>query len=161
MIDNNIFYCSCYIRKNNIILRSQLNDLGYKYSGFDDLNGDCIVTSPILSTYSIIKEPLLNTDNPHCSWGIGRIDCEHNKDAFLALAALNINSDYHQWFILTERYGEDDFGYLEKGSWHLCKETDRIRYFPPGFKCSKATVVDILKQFNLYNDNNDIYKKFT
>ena len=142
-----MFKHSCFIKKNTEDLKKQLEELGYSYSGFDNQNNDCLATSIIPKNYSIINEYLIETNNPHTSWGINRVDCGENIDLFLAIAALRSDSDYNQWFILEERYGEDDYGFLEVGSWHFCKEANYKNYFPIGFKCRKASLKEIQDHF--------------
>ena len=48
-----MFTTPCFIRKNTPELRKKLEELGYKYSTFDDLELDGIITFPNKNKYSI------------------------------------------------------------------------------------------------------------
>jgi hypothetical protein len=47
------FTTPCFIRKNTPELRNKLEELGYKYSTFDDLKLDGIITFPSKNDFSI------------------------------------------------------------------------------------------------------------
>ena len=89
------FTISCFVRKNTPELRKKLEELGYKYSTFDDLKLDGIITFPSKSEYSVWAN--YNFDGKHTLKSY--IDCGTNEDLFLALAALRDDSDYMQWFV--------------------------------------------------------------
>lgn len=95
------FIESCFIRKNTPELRKKLEELGYKFSGADHIELDCIVTFPHHDTFSVFATYHFNIydDNFKTAWK-GYIDCGINEKLFLALAALRddtpINSYY--WF---------------------------------------------------------------
>ena len=91
-----MFTQPCFIRKNTHELRKKLEELGYKYSTFDDLKLDGITTFPAKSEYSVWAN--YHFDGKHTLKSY--IDCGDNERLFLALAALRddtpINSYY--WF---------------------------------------------------------------
>lgn len=76
----------CYIRLNNEEIREQLEKLGYKYSGFDDISNNNICLTPCSQDYSCICDSLINSDDPYTSWSINREDCGTDVDKFLKLA---------------------------------------------------------------------------
>lgn len=88
------FTTPCFIRKNTPELRNKLEGLGYKYSTFDDLKLDGIITFPSKNDYSIFAN--YHFDNNYLN---SYIDCGTNEELFLALAALRDDSDYMQWFM--------------------------------------------------------------
>lgn len=89
------FTTPCFIRKNTPELRKKLEELGYKYSTFDDLKLDGIITFHSKSEYSVWAN--YHFDGKHTLKSY--IDCRTNEDLFLALAALRDDSDYMQWFV--------------------------------------------------------------
>lgn len=142
-----MFTQSCFIRKNTPELREQLKNLGYNIDEIKE--AECIATSHVNSKAVGISEDSFDNINPHRTWNCaGRIDCKDNDKLFLALAALRDDSDKNQWFVLDENYGEDDYGFLKKGSFHFCKKDNYNIYFPVGFICHKATVNELIKHFN-------------
>lgn len=90
-----MFTTPCFIRKNTPELRKKLEELGYKYSTFDDLKLDGITTFPAKSEYSVWAN--YHFDGKHTLKSY--IDCGDNERLFLALAALRDDSDYMQWFV--------------------------------------------------------------
>lgn len=78
----------CYIRLNNEEIREQLEKLGYKYSGFDDIsnNNICLSAHPDSPKYSCISDKLIESDDPYTSWSFCREDCGTDVDKFLKLA---------------------------------------------------------------------------
>lgn len=94
-----MFTTSCFIRKNTPELRKKLEELGYKFSGADHIELDCIVTFPRHGAFSIFTAYHFNTydDSFKTVWK-EYIDCRTNEELFIAIAALRADSDYMQWF---------------------------------------------------------------
>lgn len=91
------FITNCFIRKNTPELRSKLEELGYKYSTFDNLELDGIITFPSRNKYSVWAN--YHFDERHNLTLTSYIDCGTNEELFLALSALRDDSDYMQWFM--------------------------------------------------------------
>lgn len=106
------FTTPCFIRKNTPELRNKLEELGYKYSTFDDLKLDGIITFPSKGEYSVFAN--YHFDGKHTLKSF--IDCGTNEELFLALAALRDDNDYMQWFVCPKisimRLLDDWFGYV-------------------------------------------------
>lgn len=100
------FIQPCFIRKNSPELRKKLEELGYKYSTFDDLKLDGIITFPNKSKYSVWANYHFNEKYTLKSY----IDCGINKNLFFALAALRDDTDKNQWIIdeANECFGLED-----------------------------------------------------
>ena len=94
-----MFTQPCFIRKNTPELRKKLEELGYKFSGADHIELDCIVTFPHHDAFSVFAAYHFNIydDSFKIVWK-EYIDCGTNEELFLALAVLRDGSDYMQWF---------------------------------------------------------------
>lgn len=137
-----MFIQPCFIRKNTPELRKKLEELGYKFSGTDHIELDCIVTFPQLNTFSVFAAYHFNIydDSFKIVWK-EYIDCGTNEELFLALAALRDDTDKNQWVIdeANECFGFDD-------SWSICDKDDmneRVIYT----HYRKATVEEIIEHF--------------
>ena len=132
------FIQPCFIRKNTPELRKKLEELGYKYSTFDDLKLDGIITFPNKSKYSVWANYHFNEKYTLKSY----IDCGTNEDLFFALAALRDDTDKNQYFIcdkvsvtLGKTYYPDDYLYyqydefFDKQNWHKATVEEIIEYF--------------------------------
>lgn len=95
----------CFIRKNTPELRKKLEELGYKFSGADHIELDCIVTFPHHDAFSVFAAYHFNIydDSFKIVWK-EYIDCGTNEELFLALAALRDDSDYMQWFVFPKTH---------------------------------------------------------
>ena len=132
----------CFIRKNTPELRKKLEKLGYKFSGADHIELDCIVTFPHHDTFSVFTAYHFNIydDNFKTVWK-GYIDCGTNEELFLALAALRDDTDKNQWVIdeANECFGWED-------SWMICDKDDmNERTVYTHYR--KATVEEIIEHF--------------
>lgn len=134
-----MFTQSCFIRKNTPELRKKLEVLGYKFSGADHIELDCIVTFPDKNLYSIFAMHHFNIyDNSFKRTWKEYIDCGTNEDLFLALASLRNDSDKNQWLTdgkIWGKFGEDLFLY----------PIPIINYLQS--KGHKATVEEIIEHF--------------
>lgn len=126
------FIQPCFIRKNTPELRKKLEELGYKYSTFDDFKLDGIITFPSRNEYSVWAN--YHFDGKHTLKSY--IDCSDNEELFLALAALRDNSDRNQWFIYDE-----DTSFLQKGDWYMCSLNHHLS------PSHKATVEELIEHF--------------
>ena len=127
----------CFIRKNTPELRKKLEQLGYRYSTFDEPNLDGVITFPSRCEYSIWCDYHFNEKYTLSSW----VDCGDNEELFIALAALRDDTDVNQWIIdeANECFGNDD-------SWMICDKdnmNDRVVYT----HYRKATVEEIIERF--------------
>ena len=94
-----MFTQPCFIRKNTPELRKKLEELGYKFSGADHIELDCIVTFPHHDAFSVFAAYHFNIydDSFKIVWK-EYIDCGTNEELFLALAVLRDDTDKNQWF---------------------------------------------------------------
>lgn len=132
----------CFIRKNTPELRKKLEELGYKFSGADHIELDCIVTFPHHNIFSVFAVYHFNIyDDSFKKVWKGYIDCGTNEELFLALAALRDDTDKNQWIIdeANECFGLED-------SMMICDRddmNDRAVYT----HYRKATVEEIVEHF--------------
>jgi hypothetical protein len=158
-----------YIRKNTPFLRNKLKQLGHTLCVCTEFEGTVVLTVtnnpvayrsvhgwgyvdaeyPSLTQEEILEEFYKTTD---------KYDCGENEDLFLALAALRDDSDFMQLFILLEDYGAEDYGFIPKGTMHLCTAEKIYQYFPIGMKVRKATKQEIIDFYN-ENENPEFYLK--
>lgn len=101
------FTTNCFIRKNTPELRSKLEELGYKFSTFDNLKLDCIITFSSRNEYSVWTNRHFDDLSALHSY----TDCGTNEELFLALAALRDDSDYMQWFMYPKTHPKISPGY--------------------------------------------------
>lgn len=85
-----MFTQPAFINKNTPELREKLEELGYRVLP-DIFNSPCLSTC--LYGYAV------PTDNHNLGGGI---DCGVNEELFLAIAALRSDSDYRQFFRITD-----------------------------------------------------------
>ena len=130
-----MFTQPCFIRKNTPELRKKLEELGYKFSGADHIELDCIVTFPHHDTFSIFAAYHFNIydDSFKIVWK-EYIDCGTNEELFLALSALRDDTDKNQWFT-------DD----SKFTWE--KSIDGLPSHYMQLEGHKATVKEIIEHF--------------
>jgi acetone carboxylase gamma subunit len=108
-----MFTNSCFIRKNTPELREKLKYLGYDISSIKE-SSECIATSYVNEKAVGISEDSFDDTNPHHTWNCaGRIDCSDNEKLFLALAALQDDTDIDQWFV-----------YPKEDKWFICDYSD-------------------------------------
>lgn len=139
-----MFTQPCFIRKNTPELRKKLEELGYKYSTFDDLKLDGITTFPAKSEYSVWAN--YHFDGKHTLKSY--IDCGDNERLFLALAALRDDSNENQWFISNV----DIFTECYNNEWKLYEDwcniftiEDLNSKIPPIRKASTKEIIEYFK----------------
>lgn len=95
------FTTPCLIRKVNEHLIRSLEELGYglRNEVVDSNLADVILTDTANSGYNIRHYSSLSKEELE-----QYIDCEDNEELFLAIAALQEDSDYKQWFVNEEPY---------------------------------------------------------
>lgn len=141
------FTQSCFIKKNYPELKEKLEKLGYQYGGKDlDSVGHSALCCNTSGEYFEIY--------PSCPASYDSIiDCDNNEGLFVALAALNNENDYMQWFVTEEEESWVNLDrYSPEGSMELCLVQHRC---PDGIgtvKAHKATVQELLCYFK--NKNN-------
>lgn len=167
-----MFTENVYIRKNTPFLRKKLKQLGHTLCVCTEFAGAKILTvtnkpdvyrsvhgwgyvdeteTITLTQEEILEEFYKTTD---------KYDCGENEDLFLALAALRDDTDFMQLFILLEDYGAEDYGFIPKGTMHLCKAEKIHQYFPIGMRLRKATKQEIIDYYNKpENINTEFYIK--
>lgn len=146
-----MFTQPCFIRKNTPELRKKLEELGYKFSGADHIELDCIVTFPHHGTFSVFAAYHFNIydDSFKTVWK-GYIDCGTNEELFLSLAALRDDSNENQWFIAQRTMWDENYNgeitvYYEEGEWLLWDYYTFMEDMPSDFR--KATVEEIVEHF--------------
>lgn len=130
-----MFIQPCFIRKNTKYLIDKLEELGYNYAK----NGAGAWFIPLcelrflgVNLYSNGYYMGING-----AWDSDWIDCGTNEDLFLAIAALNDNGNYMQWF-------------TDSKNWYQNKTNDiEIIRFGPGDPIGyhKATVKELVEHF--------------
>lgn len=125
-----------FIRKNTPEFRKKLEVLGYKFSGTDHIELDCIVTFPDKNLYSIFAMHHFNIyDNSFKRTWKEYIDCGTNEELFLALAALRDDSDKNQYCIDSEgnwfMYNKTYIRLLSKSNvtWHKATKEEIVEHF--------------------------------
>ena len=137
-----MFTQSCYIKKNTKELREKLKSLGYRLNNgkawgkylacfkTNDTNEDMFVASP---DYDLKNMP--NFTNS--------IDCGTNEDLFLAIAALQDDTDENQWFVSNDNaewyrhysYFDGDpnkdnaYSVIRKDKWHKATVQELVEHF--------------------------------
>lgn len=97
------FIQPCFIRENTVILRNELEKLGYKPFGsvkYEWDTGYGLSTDNRLGEFESFDDNGLENIIKCCSPDYeDSIDCGTNQELFFALAALRDDSDKEQWFI--------------------------------------------------------------
>lgn len=163
-----MFLYNCYIHKRTPELIDKLIKLGYRYSNQYDNTCDalhtrkgCYYSSPhfVDEHYGDMK--------PDCDFD--GVDCGENEELFLAIAALQDDTDENQWFVCPkikttispgcypQLVGMDGHEQVVEGyEWVLSTEnsiTERINeaiYYGenPDFLPHKATIDELIKHFS-------------
>lgn len=130
------FTTPCYIKKTNDDIIKALINLGYVEYGIHDFepsyifcnNGWCFRQSvPARAVSGTV------------------IDCGENEELFLAIAALNDETNYMKWFICIENYVESSMKVWNSGDWDLNTCTDYFDSLFPHWR--KATVEELIEHF--------------
>lgn len=102
------FTTSAFIRRNTPEIRARLEELGYRIAKnayqFHGLSVNCYCQGNGIC-YGLSKKEEMKFSLNHKRFR----NCGTNEELFLALAALNNENDYMQWFISS------------KGNWYLCE----------------------------------------
>lgn len=151
-IENIMFIQPCFIRKNTSELRNMLEKFGYKYSTFDSLKLDGIITFPN-GKYSVWANYNFNVKDTLKSY----IDCGTNEELFLALASLRDDTSINQYYWFNDRLfkceGLEFDRVLKNNTANYllrCRCVDK----PMILSCfkerniKKATVEELIKYFN-------------
>lgn len=143
-----MFTQRCCIWKNTKKLKSKLEDLGYKICCCTDFKDAIILNNCILngtihgvgyfdeSSGFVNKNELLEQYKKDLK-KTNTIDCGVNEQLFLALAALNDENDYCQWFTDNENW------YINKSKKGNC---DWFLFDKPK-NFHKATVDELIEHF--------------
>ena len=157
-----MFIQSAFIRKNSNSLKKQLSEIGYDVSEIKD-SSECIATSSVLGKAVGISESSFDYNNPHSTWNCSnRIDCGNNEELFLAICALNDNTDKNQWFVLDSNVGSVNFpeSMIMKGELVKClkdkwfidnndnDESSPLFLTSRNWPSHKATVEELLEYFH-------------
>lgn len=140
-----MFTQSVLIQMNTHELIEKLINIGYRFSGIgvwatlgEDRADSYIATTSSTSNFSCITKYHWESSNPHVTWKNGnRIDCGTNEDLFLALVALNDNTDKYQWFV-----GE------HSNTWYYCEDDYCPKKFLSNERWHKANTNEIIERFN-------------
>ena len=76
---------AAYIRLNTYKLRKTLEEMGFTFSGFGDVQNATNICTTSHKTYSCISDFLIDTKDPYISWSIRREDCGKDIAKFLEL----------------------------------------------------------------------------
>lgn len=138
------FTQSCFIRKNSKELQNELKKMGYETNSNITDTG-CIATASIAGAFIVINEWQWNSVDPRITWNNkDRVDCGDNEDLFLAIAAINDENDYMQWFVCDD--GVSMFRIDQKGM-----SVDKfVHEYMTGWDTTgyrKATVKELIEEF--------------
>lgn len=135
------FIQPCFLRKSgkdNFPLIVQISRLGYEpmYKLYrNNIEGSNIVLE---------NQTWHCTDSDNKPWCI---DCGDNEEMFLALAALQDDTDKHQWFICKEEYiSTHTMDFVKVGTWQLNTQYDKLTY-SLNLLWRKATAEEIVEHF--------------
>ena len=127
----------CFIRKNTPELHKKLKELGYRHNDLDDGKGKWLAANHGM---------FISVDKGFERLPLEDIDCGTNEELFLALAALNCENDYMQWFICMKEYLGIGLRTVRVGEWQCCTEHYRISYSLSRL-WRKATAREIVEHF--------------
>lgn len=85
-----MFTQPCFIRKNTPELRKKIQEMGQRANTLDDFKGEWLAAN--YGMYISVQDGFQHL-HPN------DIDCGTNEELFLALAALQDDSDENQWFV--------------------------------------------------------------
>ena len=148
------FIQPCFIRKNTPELRKKLKELGYKPFGSVKYEWDTgwgLSTDNRLGEFESFDnnglENIIKCESPDYE---DSIDCGDNEDLFLALAALQDDTNENQWFIAQRTMWDENYNgeitvYYEEGEWLLWDYYSFMEDIPSDFR--KATVGEIIEHF--------------
>lgn len=131
------FKTPCFVRVEDAEKREELIEwlaqIGYRLKDLilnDNL--DCIVTgADTARSTNMERFDFWITSVPY----VGRIDCGNNIELFKALAAMNYNNDYMQWF-------------TDGRDWRLCPDVIVTKMVIPSYALyRKATAEEIIEHF--------------
>lgn len=134
-----MFTQPCFIRKNTPDLRKKLQEMGQRANTLDDFKGEWLAAN-----YGMFISVQDGFQHLHPN----DIDCGTNEELFLALAALQDDSDENQWFV-----------YPNENNWFKCYDNniEEVRNEPSirmscqsawFYKSHKATVQELIEHFS-------------
>lgn len=135
----------CFIRKNTEKLRNKLNKIGIKPIYIQN-NGNTLV----------VVKGQYNIENTNINDNVRNniVDCHDNEKLFLAIAALQTDTDKNQLFVLDENVKPSSENFKEAGSFVMCKrDTWNIDLHYDNINIStnvlahKATVPELIEHF--------------
>ena len=141
------FIQPCFIRKNTPELRKKLEGLGYLPPSkvwYDEDFAICAFWRDNNGEYLIYEidddfERIIAPNYPF-------IDCGTNEALFIALAALQDNTDVNQWFVMdVEEYMD-----INQGDWFIATDRNKGKHIGTQIDpmyCHKATVEEIIEHF--------------
>jgi hypothetical protein len=151
------FIQPCFIRKNSPELRKKLEELGYEpcyqMTIHPDFYKNISVCSFFGSKYYGVTDNEVSRpgDIADAIKNRGMIDCGTNEDLFLALAALQDDTNENQWFIAQRTMWDENYNgeitvYYEENEWLMWDYYSLMEDMPSDFR--KATVEEIITHFN-------------
>lgn len=76
---------AAYIRLNTHELRKTLEEMGFTFSGFGDVQNATNICITSHKTYSCISDYLIETQDPYILWSIYREDCGKDIKKFIEM----------------------------------------------------------------------------
>lgn len=141
-----MFLQNCYIHKRTPELIQKVIDLGYRY--YNQYDNTCDSLHTRIGTYytspHFVDEHYSDME-PDCDFD--GIDCGENEELFLAIAALQDDTDENQWFV-----------YPEENHWFKCYDNniDEVRNEPSTrmscqaawfYNSHKASIEELINHF--------------
>ena len=76
---------AAYIRLNTYELRKTLEEMGFTFSGYGDVQNATNICTADFKTYSCVSDFLIDTKDPYISWSVWREDCGKDIAKFIEL----------------------------------------------------------------------------
>lgn len=76
---------AAYIRLNTHDLRKTLEEMGFTFSGYGDIQNATNICTTDFKTYSCVSDFLIDTKDPYISWSVCREDCGKDIAKFIEL----------------------------------------------------------------------------
>ena len=146
---------SCYIRKNNVDIANKLLGFGWGILDIKSTNeNDCIFCNLLNKDFIDDFDKCFTYPQDFADrYFLNRkdcIDCGTNEQMFFAIAALDKQVDFGQWFICEQTIQDTNGCFVCKsGDWLLCPVMSFYNYNFHGYcvDAHKATVDEIIEHF--------------
>lgn len=139
-----MFKQSCFIRLSTTDIVDRLHRLGGRQGTHFWYSNNLTLLVAESDKYYCLDNEYGNAENLIKN---GFVDCQTNKELFIAIASLRNDSDKNQWFICQEEYISTHTMQLVKvGTWQMNTQYDKLTY---GLKhlWRKASLQELIEHF--------------